>query len=188
MSDFLSVGPKELSLLSRVSLAVGCGTGEVSQLWVRLSMVFFSVWNARTWRMHEHTVFVLQKGAHVLISKENDMKVQNFEREKSSYGGYKETMQFSFIFETKTMAIQSLIIDKSIENLAWRKLTQWLVTSSNERSRSCPAQHEMRSTFFHRCTEIGYYDCWTCSHLQPLALFPCPKSHLFPEKITRALK
>ena len=67
--------------------------------------------------MHEHTVFVLQKGAYVLISKENDMKVQNFEREKSSYGGYKE-MQFSFIFETKTMAIQSLIIDKSIENLA----------------------------------------------------------------------
>ena len=50
--------------------------------------------------MHEHTVFVLQKGTYVLISKENDMKVQTVESEKSSYGGHKEIMKFSFIFET----------------------------------------------------------------------------------------
>ena len=46
--------------------------------------------------MHEHTVFVLQKGTYVLIWKENDMKFQTVQIEKSSYDDHRETMKISF--------------------------------------------------------------------------------------------
>ena len=87
-------------------------------------MVFFCLKRENMEDAWTYSICFAKRDVCFDIEKKNDMKVQTVESEKSSYGGHKETMKFSFIFETKMQS--SLLI--SVENLALPKLTERLMT------------------------------------------------------------